>query len=253
MNTYKFTGWERDGETGLDHTLFRQYISAPGRWMTPDPAGLAAVDLSNPQSLNRYAYVMNNPVNFIDPLGLCRVDITIEVRPEGASEPRYGPYIDCNGNPSSHGASSGSNHSPDPELVADDGGTESSNTAAANTVPDPNAQDPTKLPLCAEVFAKETLNNLNPFTPSASTLVPAATDVAARVQYNNIIKYALSRPNFMGGTGLMYPMKSSVVRGMLGSVKAIQGATLWLTLDVAMAQALFTELRAASKGECRAF
>jgi len=38
--------------------------------MTPDPAGLAAVDPGNPQSWNRYAYVMNNPMNLIDPIGM---------------------------------------------------------------------------------------------------------------------------------------------------------------------------------------
>jgi RHS repeat-associated protein len=65
-----FTGQERDAESNLDHFWFRQYSSTLARWMTPDPAGMAAVDLSNPQSLNRYAYVMNNPVNTVDPLGL---------------------------------------------------------------------------------------------------------------------------------------------------------------------------------------
>ncbi len=68
--THKFTGDERDAETGLDHTWFRQYSSQLGRWMHPDPAGLAAVDLANPQSWNRYAYVGNNPMNYVDPLGL---------------------------------------------------------------------------------------------------------------------------------------------------------------------------------------
>jgi hypothetical protein len=33
-------------------------------------AGLAAVNLSNPQSLNRYAYVYNDPLNWVDPDGL---------------------------------------------------------------------------------------------------------------------------------------------------------------------------------------
>ena len=65
-----FTGQERDPETGLDHFLFRYYNSTQGHWMTPDPAGLAAVDLSNPQSLNRYAYVLNAPTSYVDPLGL---------------------------------------------------------------------------------------------------------------------------------------------------------------------------------------
>jgi|WetSurMetagenome_2_1015567.scaffolds.fasta_scaffold661581_2 hypothetical protein len=58
---------------------------------------------------------------------------------------------------------------------------------------------------------------------------------------------------YAASKGLTYPMKSSVVRGMLASVKAIQGASLLLTLDVAMIQALGTELIAAWKGGCRAF
>jgi RHS repeat-associated protein len=60
-----------DSETSLDHTWFRQYSSQFARWTSPDPAGLAAVDPSNPQSWNRYAYVGNNPMNSIDPSGLC--------------------------------------------------------------------------------------------------------------------------------------------------------------------------------------
>jgi RHS repeat-associated protein len=65
-----FTGNERDSETNFDHTQFRQYSSNLGRWMTPDPAGLGAVDPTNPQSWNRYAYVSNNPMVDIDPTGL---------------------------------------------------------------------------------------------------------------------------------------------------------------------------------------
>jgi len=57
----------RDAESGLDPTLFRMYESRLYRWVTPDPV---AGDIFNPQSLNRYAYVLNNPVNLIDPLGL---------------------------------------------------------------------------------------------------------------------------------------------------------------------------------------
>jgi hypothetical protein len=37
--------------------------------MSPDPAGMAAVDPTNPQSWNRYTYVLNNPLALIDPLG----------------------------------------------------------------------------------------------------------------------------------------------------------------------------------------
>lgn len=51
--------------------MFRKQSATQGRWISPDPAGLAAVDPTNPQSWNRYAYVMNNPLSFVDPLGLC--------------------------------------------------------------------------------------------------------------------------------------------------------------------------------------
>jgi RHS repeat-associated protein len=50
---------------------YREYPSTEGRWISPDPAGLAAVDPSDPQTWNRYAYVRNNPLGLIDPLGLC--------------------------------------------------------------------------------------------------------------------------------------------------------------------------------------
>jgi RHS repeat-associated protein len=50
---------------------FRYYIPEKGRWLTPDPL---AGHITNPQSLNRYAYVLNNPTRFIDPLGLYHAD-----------------------------------------------------------------------------------------------------------------------------------------------------------------------------------
>ena len=66
-NTYKFTGKERDSETGNDYFTARYYGSSLGRFISPDPLG---GDITIPQSLNRYAYVMNNPTNLIDPSGL---------------------------------------------------------------------------------------------------------------------------------------------------------------------------------------
>jgi RHS repeat-associated protein len=72
-----FTGQNQDTHSGLYDFMYREYHPVSGRWNSPDPAGLAAVDLSNPQSLNRYAYVMNNPINFIDPFGLCDYSICV--------------------------------------------------------------------------------------------------------------------------------------------------------------------------------
>jgi RHS repeat-associated protein len=80
-----FTGQKYDPESNLNHFQFRQQSPTQGRWLTPDPAGLAAVDSSSPQSWNRYAYVTNNPLSFTDPQGL---DLD-------ACDPDYGG--DCGG------------------------------------------------------------------------------------------------------------------------------------------------------------
>jgi RHS repeat-associated protein len=67
---YKFTGKERDTETSNDDFGARYYSSTYGRFMSPDPAGMMAVHIGNPQSLNRYSYVLNNPLSLTDPFGL---------------------------------------------------------------------------------------------------------------------------------------------------------------------------------------
>src|SRR5258708_21680459 len=59
-NHYKFTGKERDTETGLDNFGARYNSSSIGRFMTPDPLGGEKID---PQTLNKYSYVRNNPIN----------------------------------------------------------------------------------------------------------------------------------------------------------------------------------------------
>jgi RHS repeat-associated protein len=66
-----FTGQERDSESGLDKFMFREYSSQLGRWMHPDPAGLLTVDITDPQTWNRYSYVGNKPTGLTDPTGLC--------------------------------------------------------------------------------------------------------------------------------------------------------------------------------------
>jgi RHS repeat-associated protein len=63
---YKFTGYEYDSETGNYYAYARYYDPRRGRFMSPDPLGGT---VGNPQSLNRYAYVLNNPASFVDPWG----------------------------------------------------------------------------------------------------------------------------------------------------------------------------------------
>jgi RHS repeat-associated protein len=71
---HKYGSTQRDDATGLDHTWFRKYESLSGRWTSPDPLN---GDKSSPQSFNRYAYTENDPVNSIDPNGLCTFNINI--------------------------------------------------------------------------------------------------------------------------------------------------------------------------------
>jgi RHS repeat-associated protein len=70
LNTKKFTGYERDASTGLDYAEARMYNSGRGRFTSPDKKGLASVNLRSPQTLNRYVYTNNDPINFVDVTGL---------------------------------------------------------------------------------------------------------------------------------------------------------------------------------------
>jgi hypothetical protein len=79
------SGKERDSESGLDDFEARYYASSMGRFMQPDefaggpvdlfdpspptPDPLPYADIFNPQSLNKYTYVYNNPLRYVDPNG----------------------------------------------------------------------------------------------------------------------------------------------------------------------------------------
>ena len=64
-----FTSYDRSSTTGLDYAVYRQY-DPQERFVSVDPAELTATDLRSPQSLNLYSYVINDPVNKSDALGL---------------------------------------------------------------------------------------------------------------------------------------------------------------------------------------
>ncbi len=67
------TGKERDSETNLDYFGARYYSGAQGRFTTPDwstnPQPVPYANLSDPQSLNLYAYMYNNPLSGVDAEG----------------------------------------------------------------------------------------------------------------------------------------------------------------------------------------
>jgi RHS repeat-associated protein len=73
----KFTGYERDSESGLDFAQARMFAYRHGRFTSPDPA-LSSGKETLPQSWNRYVYALNNPLRFTDPLGLYEFDSSVD-------------------------------------------------------------------------------------------------------------------------------------------------------------------------------
>lgn len=65
----RFTGKERDGESGLDFFGARYVSSAQGRFTSPDPISGTVLHILNPQRWNMYAYAVNNPLAYTDPDG----------------------------------------------------------------------------------------------------------------------------------------------------------------------------------------
>jgi RHS repeat-associated protein len=70
---YQFAEYQRDWESNLDNAQARYYASALGRFMSPDrsdfPDSVPYADFQNPQTLNLYSYVENDPLGATDPTG----------------------------------------------------------------------------------------------------------------------------------------------------------------------------------------
>lgn len=64
-----YTGYEKDMESGLEYAQARFYNPTHGRYTSIDPMASSAA-IRNPQTFNRYSYVLNSPYKFVDPLGL---------------------------------------------------------------------------------------------------------------------------------------------------------------------------------------
>jgi RHS repeat-associated protein len=90
-----FTGQFQDTLGGLYDFLYRKYSPVQGRWIMPDPSGLGAADPTDPQSWNRYAYVLNDPMSNVDPDGLeCVWD---NGRYDDPQDPDSGTPAKCDG------------------------------------------------------------------------------------------------------------------------------------------------------------
>ena len=72
---YKFTGQEQDRSTGLYFYHARYYDPTLRRFIQPDTI---VPEPFNPQALNRYSYVLNNPLKYTDPTGQTPNTLTLE-------------------------------------------------------------------------------------------------------------------------------------------------------------------------------
>jgi RHS repeat-associated protein len=117
-NNYKFTGKERDTESGLDDFAARFYTSNYGRFLSADESKYAKA--ADPQTWNLYTYVANNPLNAVDPTGH-DPDASLANAPANRYKPmQHAGYIDeslGSGAASGGGSSVSDNSGPSGEFA----------------------------------------------------------------------------------------------------------------------------------------
>lgn len=252
-NSVRFAGKERDRETGaeslgwspLDYFGARDYQSQTGRFTSPDIAGIDQSPL-DPQSWNLYSYVRNNPFRFVDPSGrkcengfntdtgaFCSGTIRDEDDDAWRAAQRF--FLESWWNLQR-------------QLPRTTGFFEGSGQSVVTLVTSP-------LNSCLALFAGETVRNLSPIPMdsnfSAGEFIKSTADTAAIVAWNQSLRYAASRPNYLGGQGLLNVMKSKVYRKMVGRIGAFGRASVVAQEIYAMAAALASEWEAMDSGQCR--
>ena len=189
-----FTGQDQDTISGMHDFLMRKYVPVQGRWLSPDPAGLAAASPTNPQTWNRYAYVANNPLSLTDPLGLWEVV---------SSDPC--DYIDCN-----DGGTLGGEAPNRPPGDGGSGGGGGGGGGVTVTAPDPG-QDP-----CVFVIGGVNDN---------------MGDLSAADTMGGVASYPLGRD--IGGSGSAGTIASGIVSVGSQGVLGTNDSSNQLTFDLA--------------------
>ena len=231
-----------------------------GRWLSPDLAGMAAADPTNPQSWNMYAYVLNNPESNIDPSGLsgCNADDANSVDttsvPSGPGIIQVTSWASCPG-PSVGTANTGATPSLAPVLPASgNAGGGWWGTFAKSLVtnfPSTTWHSLTNREGCLNQFFSNAFANVRPTSPFGPSVGEAAGSVYAAQKFNQALTYAATTPSKTFDTPfLVYANNSSKFRDLLKA--SAEG--LWVGLltdaDLAGAQALWQEIQAARAHQC---
>jgi len=270
-----FTGQRQDTVSGLYDFSAREY-SIQGRWSSPDPAGIAAVDPTNPQSWNRYAYVTNDPIDYLDPMGLhpmqyeCSnmdpLGLGCNVANGGGggscsniSAPSFSPWAGgaiCSVSSSSFGFWSGGcwDLSEDDTCVGGTGlggsglgggtgggGGGGVQARGANACILSIFNPSCKRPACISVMldtASET--DVVPPLPAGVGLDDAAKATASTIAITHIVQ-----------NGLAVPLRSSIVRGILAWGETAATAAFAIPLAIQSVVGLRAEYKARDNRTCR--
>ncbi|HKV91253.1 MAG TPA: RHS repeat-associated core domain-containing protein [Candidatus Angelobacter sp.] len=101
---WDYTTYENDSESGLNYAVARFHNPRVARFMSLDPG---PADKHHPQTWNRYAYVTNNPLSFVDPSGMEEED------EGGCDDMMYEDCVGLYGDPPSDGGGDISNNNGD--------------------------------------------------------------------------------------------------------------------------------------------
>jgi RHS repeat-associated protein len=136
-----FTGQQWDSETSNLHYFGARHFSSQfGRFMSPDPTGIFLGNLNDPQSLNLYAYVRNNPTSLTDPSGLFGLGEGLDdCDPSDASCGGCDFLAFCGGFPIGGGGGGGSNWPPPPPTYTPPSASTSPNPPSGTSASDGSA------------------------------------------------------------------------------------------------------------------
>ena len=274
-NSYQFTGDEYDSDTQQDYAVARFEAGRWGRFLSPDPY-MGSMDVSSPQTLNRYTYVLNDPLDTIDPLGLngcdpsdptpgivcvyqvgdCSFPVTYPDSSDPSHIPIYGT-IQCP-MPGDQGVSNVSSRPALPQKKKDN---KFSWAITCTKSFFTFAGGPGNVPTCAGEALRSIGNTLNPFTPGVSTAADLAAPVVQGVAISQgIVQAQTGIDAYIAARGLTVPLRSSVVRAMAtqGAEEAVAAGTRanvavqTFAIDYAAVKSGFATSKEALNGQCAA-
>ncbi|HEV2381591.1 MAG TPA: RHS repeat-associated core domain-containing protein [Terriglobia bacterium] len=281
LSPVHFTGKERDysgtaNPDGLDYFGARYYSSNMARFMSPDwaakPTAVPYAMLGDPQSLNLYTYVVDDPMSMIDPdghqdcagggrsdpenhgLGTCD---SIEKENKKAKTVCDASGLHCHTTVEVHAQSTACGPNSLCEVVLERlrYSLVFTKTFATNFVSLHFYKQEISSGGCLNVAGRATVSALNPFssTPSMSSDAAAGAMTAGAInRWNAAQGYAASRTNVLDGEGLIFPQKSIPYNKILdGSRAATLTEGLLGYLDGALFQGVMTEAEASSEGVCQ--